>query len=94
MVDNFHQNRKMACVLARQMVTPEHVNAVELSRLGRSGRILFRTARLRDQGVEEREIFTPEEIHTLFEAPKGSATSATRSASCLTAGTPRTSDGS
>jgi len=33
LVKNFHQHRMCACVVARQMVTPEHVNAVDLSGL-------------------------------------------------------------
>ena len=37
MVENFHQFRTPASVVARQMVTPEHVKAVNLSGLRRSG---------------------------------------------------------
>ena len=68
MVGNFHQNRRQVYVVAHQLVTPEHVNAVELSGMGRSGPIFFHVARLRHQVMEERTLWTPEETHMLFEA--------------------------
>jgi len=48
--------------------TPDHVNAVDLCGLQRSGHILFRVARLRDQGIEERILWTLEEDCILAKA--------------------------
>lgn len=68
MVKKFRQHRTRARVVAHQMVTPENVNAVMLCGLRRSGLILFRLARLSEQEVQERTLWTLEEKDILVEA--------------------------